>query len=60
MERVLTTLQDMRTETRDERRALNARIDRITLAALGVGGGVIVALISLVGVLAAGLTQGGG
>lgn len=85
MEQVLTTLQDMRTETRAEIRALNARIDqvtirmdqlndqfnaridqvntridRLTLAALGIGGGVIVALISLVGVLAAGLTQNGG
>ncbi len=60
MERVLTTLQDMRIETRAEIRALNARIDRLTLAALGIGGGVIVALISLVGALAAGLTQGGG
>ena len=85
MEQVLTTLQDMRTETQAEIRALNARIDqvtirmdqlndqlnaridqvntridRLTLAALGIGGGVIVALISLVGVLAAGLTQSGG
>ena len=38
---------------------VNARIDRLTLAALGIGGGVIVALISLVGVLAVRLTQGG-
>ena len=38
---------------------VNARIDRLTLAAIGVGGGVIVALISLVGVLAVRLTQGG-
>ncbi len=78
MEKVLTTLQDMRTETRAEIRdlnaridqvtirmdqlndQLNARIDRLTLAALGIGGGVIVALISLVGVLAARLTQSGG
>lgn len=78
MEQVLTTLQDMRTETRDEVWALNTRmdqlndqlnaqidqvntrIDRLTLAALGIGGGVIVALISLAGVLAAGLTQSGG
>ena len=38
---------------------LNTRIDRLTLAALGIGGGIIVALISLVGVLAVRLTQGG-
>jgi hypothetical protein len=38
---------------------LNTRIDRLTLAILGIGGGVIVALISLVGVLAARITQSG-
>ena len=32
--------------------AVNARIDRLTLAILGIGGGVIVSLLSLVGVLA--------
>ena len=38
---------------------VNTRIDRLTLAALGIGGGIIVALISLVGVLAVRITQGG-
>ena len=73
MEQVLTTLQDMREEIRalnaridqvndriDQINSqLNTRIDRLTLAALGIGGGIIVALISLVGVLAVRLTQGG-
>ena len=38
---------------------VNTRIDRLTLAAIGIGGGVIVALIFLVGVLAVRITQGG-
>ena len=69
MEQVILTLQDMREEIRglnariDQMNAridqVNTRIDRLTLAALGIGGGVIVALISLVGVLAVRLTQGG-
>ena len=69
MEQVILTLQDMREEIRglnariDQVNAridrVSARIDRLTLAAIGIGGGVIVALISLVGVLAARLTQGG-
>ena len=73
MEQVLTTLQDMREEIRalntridqvndriDQINSqLNTRIDRLTLAALGIGGGIIVALISLVGVLAVRLSQGG-
>ena len=37
--------------------AINARIDRLTLAILGVGSGVVVALLSLVGVLAVRLLQ---
>jgi uncharacterized membrane protein len=53
MEQVAITLQDMRAEIR----SLNTRIDRLTLAILGIGGGVIVALISLVGVLAARITS---
>jgi capsule polysaccharide export protein KpsE/RkpR len=62
MEQVAIMLQDMRAEIRalnariDQ---LNTRIDRLTLAILGIGGGVIVALISLVGVLAARITQSG-
>ena len=62
MEQVLLTLQDMREEIRGLNARIdqvNTRIDRLTLAALGIGGGIIVALISLVGVLAARLTQGG-
>jgi hypothetical protein len=55
MEQVAIMLQDMRAEIR----SLNTRIDRLTLAILGIGGGVIVALISLVGVLAARITQSG-
>ena len=37
--------------------AVNSRIDRLTLAILGIGGGVIVAMLSLVGVLATRLLQ---
>ena len=37
--------------------AVNSRIDRLTLAILGIGGGVFVALLSLVGVLAIGVLQ---
>lgn len=37
--------------------AVNSRIDRLTLAILGIGGGVVVALLSLVGVLATRLLQ---
>ena len=69
MEQVILTLQDMRAEMRainermDQVNAridqVNTRIDRLTLAALGIGGGIIVALISLVGVLAVRITQGG-
>ena len=73
MEQVILTLQDMRAEMRainermdqlnDQLNAridqVNTRIDRLTLAALGIGGGIIVALISLVGVLAVRITQGG-
>jgi hypothetical protein len=55
MEQVAIMLQDMRAEIR----SLNTRIDRLTLTILGIGGGVIVALISLVGVLAARITQSG-
>ena len=46
-------------EVRQEVRATNARIDRLTLAVLGIGSGVIVALISLVGVLAVQLVRSG-
>ena len=46
-------------EVRQEVRATNARIDRLTLAVLGMGSGVIVALISLVGVLAVQLARSG-
>jgi uncharacterized coiled-coil protein SlyX len=46
-------------EIRQELRVVNTRIDRLTLAILGIGGGVIVALISLVGILAARLFRGG-
>ncbi len=59
MELMVLAIQDLRNEVRNEVRAINARIDRLTLAILGMGGGVIVALISLVGVLALQLAQGG-
>ncbi len=62
MELVVQGIQDMREEFRDVRaelRAVNNRIDRLTLAVLGVGGGVIVALISLAGVLAIQLIRTG-
>jgi hypothetical protein len=55
MELMVQVIQDLRNEVR----AINARIDRLTLAVLGMGGGVIVALISLVGVLAVQLARGG-
>ena len=51
-------IQDLRQELHQEVRATNARIDRLTLAVLGIGGAVIVALVSLVGVLAAQLARG--
>ena len=59
MELMVLAIQDLRNEVRNEVRAINARIDRLTLAILGMGGGVIVALISLVGVLAVQLARGG-
>ena len=59
MELMVQAIQDLRNEVRNEVRAINARIDRLTLAILGMGGGVIVALISLVGVLALQLARGG-
>ena len=46
-------------EVRQELRAVHGRIDRLTLAVLGMGGGVVVALISLVGVLAVQLIRNG-
>jgi hypothetical protein len=55
MELMVQVIQDLRNEVR----AINARMDRLTLAVLGMGGGVIVALISLVGVLAVQLARGG-
>ena len=55
MELMVQAIQDLRNEVR----AINARLDRLTLAVLGMGGGVIVALISLVGVLAVQLVRGG-
>ncbi len=55
MELMVQAIQDLRNEVR----AINARIDRLTLAVLGMGGGVSVALISLVGVLAVQLVRGG-
>ena len=55
MELMVQAIQDLRNEVR----AINARIDRLTLAVLGMGGGVIVALILLVGVLAVQLVRGG-
>ena len=54
MELMVQAIQDLRNEVR----AINARIDRLTLAVLGMGGGVSVALISLVGVLAVQLVRG--
>ena len=59
MELMVQAIQDLRQEVRQELRAVNGRIDRLTLAVLGMGGGVIVALISLVGVLAVQLARGG-
>ena len=59
MELMVLAIQDLRNEVRNEVRAINARIDRLTLAILGMGGGVIVALISLVGVLVVQLARGG-
>ena len=53
------SIQGVRQELRLEVRATNARIDRLTLAVLGMGSAVIVALVSLVGVLAAQLARGG-
>ena len=53
------SIQDVRQEFHQEVRAINGRIDRLTLAVLGIGGAVIVALVSLVGVLAAQLARGG-
>ena len=52
-------IQDLRQELHQEVRAVNGRIDRLTLSVLGIGGAVIVALVSLVGVLAAQLARGG-
>ena len=46
-------------DLREEIRSTNNRIDRLTLAVLGVGGGVIVALISLAGVLGIQLIRSG-
>ena len=53
------SIQEIRQELHQEVRAVNGRIDRLTLAVLGMGGGVIVALISLVGVLAVQLIRSG-
>ena len=53
------SIQDLRQELHQEVRAVNGRIDRLTLAVLGMGGGAIVALISLVGVLALQLMRSG-
>ena len=53
------SIQDLRQELHQEVRAVNGRIDRLTLAVLGMGGGAIVALISLVGVLAVQLMRSG-
>ena len=55
MELMVQAIRDLRNEVR----ATNARIDRLTLAVLGMGGGVIVALVSLVGVLAVQLIRSG-
>ncbi len=55
MELMVQAIQDLHNEVR----AIDARIDRLTLAVLGMGGGVIVALISLVGVLPVQLARGG-
>jgi CHASE3 domain sensor protein len=51
--------EEIRATVREEIRATNNRIDRLTLAVLGVGGGVIVALISLAGILAIQLIRSG-
>ena len=53
------SIQEIRQELHQEVRAVNGRMDRLTLAVLGMGGGVIVALISLVGVLAVQLIRSG-
>ncbi len=53
------SIQGVRQELHQEVRAINGRIDRLTLAVLGIGGAVIVALVSLVGVLVAQLARGG-
>jgi hypothetical protein len=45
--------------TKASRTYAKNRIDRLTLAVLGVGGGVIVALISLAGILAIQLIRSG-
>ncbi len=55
MDLMVQAIQDLRNEVR----ATNARIDHLTLAVLGMGSAVIVALVSLVGVLAAQLARGG-
>ncbi len=60
--RLDTGLAEVRQEVRETNMRidqLNTRIDRLTLAILGIGGGVIVALLSLVGVLAIRLFGGG-
>ena len=73
MELVVQAVQDLREELRstnsrvdqgfqslrEELRSTKSRIDRLTLAVFGVGGGVIVALVSLVGVLAIQLIRNG-
>ena len=59
MELMVQAIQELRQEVRLELRAVNGRIDRLTLAVLGMGGGVIVALVSLVGVLAVQLVRSG-
>ena len=46
-------LRDVRQEVRQGLASVNSRIDRLTLAILGIGGGVVVALVSLIGVLVA-------
>ncbi len=53
------SIQEIRQELHQEVRAVNGRMNRLTLAVLGMGGGVIVALISLVGVLAVQLIRSG-
>ncbi len=49
MAQVILALQDVRAEVR----AQGTRIDRLMLAILGIGGGLIVALLSLVVILLA-------